>query len=215
VYNTKTVYIVGGGLDFERMFVRQGWKLTDDLMSATLIQFTGGADVSPSFYDEIPHKETRSNLIRDKRERIIFNLALKNKTPMAGVCRGGQFLNVMNGGKMWQHVNNHSGVGTHKVIDIASGDGYNATSTHHQMMNPHKSGEILAIAKECTRKERIGKAGQILCQIGLQNQDVEVLFYSKSKSLCFQPHPEFRGCGDLRDRYFDYISKHLYIAEEE
>ena len=209
--NVKKVYIVGGGADFDRMFVHQGWRITNDLMSASLIQFTGGSDVSPSFYGEKEHPETHSNLMRDKRERIIFNLALKNKIPMAGICRGGQFLNVMNGGRMWQHVDNHSGVGSHNCVDLDTGKSFMATSTHHQMMNPHRSGKILAIAKEATRKERIGKAGQIISLLGHNGQDVEVLFYLKSKSLCFQPHPEFSGQDDLKVDYFHYIAQTLHI----
>lgn len=209
--NTKTVYVVGGGGEFDRMFVHQGWRITNDLVSATLVQFTGGSDVSPSFYGEKEHSATRSNLMRDKRERIIFNLALKHKIPMAGICRGGQFLNVMNGGKMWQHVNNHAGVGSHKCVDLDTGHMFEATSTHHQMMKPHKSGKVLVIAKETTRKECIGKNGQVISLLGSNGQDVEVLFYLKSKSLCFQPHPEFGGCEDLRERYFGYISKNLHI----
>lgn len=211
MHDKKSVYVVGGGPEFDRMFVHQGWIITNDLFSASLVQFTGGSDVSPSFYGEREHSETRSNLLRDKRERIIFNLALKHKVPMAGVCRGGQFLNVMNGGKMWQHVNNHSGVGSHKVVDLDTGESYEATSTHHQMMNPHRSGKILAVAKESTRKERIGLKGQVVALLGSGGQDVEVLFYIKSKSLCFQPHPEFGGCEDLRKIYFDYIMDNLHL----
>ncbi len=212
IRNTKTVYVVGGGAEFDRMFVHQGWRITNDLISANLVQFTGGSDVSPSFYGEGPHPKTHSNLIRDKRERIIFNIALKNNIPMAGICRGGQFLNVMNGGRMWQDVNNHTNVGIHKCVDTDSGEAFQATSTHHQLMNPHKSGRILAIAKEATRKERIGRAGQVITLMGSQGQDVEVLFYLKSKSLCFQPHPEFGGNDDLKDRYFNYIAQNLHLS---
>lgn len=211
MHNKKSVYVVGGGVEFDRMFVHQGWVIIDSLVEADLIQFTGGSDVSPSFYNEKEHPETRSNLLRDKRERIIFNLALKHKIPMTGVCRGGQFLNVMNGGRMWQHVNNHSGVGSHKVVDLDTGESFGATSTHHQMMNPHKSVKLLAVAKEATRKEKIGVNGQIITLLGSSGTDVEVCFYLKSKSLCFQPHPEFGGCEELRKRYFDYISQNLHI----
>ena len=211
MHNKNSVYIVGGGVEFDRMFVHQGWEVTRDLTTANLLQFTGGSDVSPSFYDEKEHSETRSNLLRDKRERIIFNLALKHHIPMTGVCRGGQFLNVMNGGRMWQHVNNHSGVGNHNVYDIDTKESFVATSTHHQMMKPHRSARLLATAKEATRKERIGVNGQVITLLGSLGTDVEVCYYLKSKSLCFQPHPEFGGCEDLRERYFNYIAQNLHL----
>ena len=209
--NNKKVYIVGGGLDFTKMFTQRKWDITQDLFSCDLIQLTGGSDVSPSFYGEIPHKLTHSNLIRDKRERIIFNIALKHKIPMAGVCRGGQFLNIMNGGTMWQHVDGHVGVGVHKTVDMETGESFYATSTHHQLMNPHKSGKVLAVARESTRKEKIGKNGQIISLLSSDGHDVEVMFYLKSKSLCFQPHPEYAGHDDLTKRYFEYISQYLHL----
>ena len=205
------VYVIGGGFDFTRMFTKKRWELSKDLFSSDLVQFTGGSDVSPSFYDEKPHAMTNCNLIRDKRERIIFNIALKHKIPMSGVCRGGQFLNIMNGGKMWQHVDGHIGKVSHNTVDMATGESFNASSTHHQMMIPHKTGKIIATAKEATKKEKMGKTGQIISLLGTQGLDVEACFYLKSKSFCFQPHPEYEGFDNLTDRYFKYIAKYLKV----
>ena len=206
------VYVVGGGFDFTQMFTKERWELSKDMLSSDLVQFTGGADVSPSFYGERPHVMTNCNLIRDKRERIIFNIALKYKIPMVGVCRGGQFLNIMNGGRMWQHVDGHIGKGHHKTVDTDTGESFNASSTHHQMMIPHKTGKIIAIAKEATKKEKLGKSGQIISLLGTEGSDLEACFYLKSKSFCFQPHPEYGGFADLTDRYFQYIAKYLKIG---
>ena len=205
------VYVIGGGFDFTRMFTKKRWELSKDLFSSDLVQFTGGSDVSPSFYDEKPHAMTNCNLIRDKRERIIFNIALKHKIPMSGVCRGGQFLNIMNGGGMWQHVDGHAGKGFHNTVDTDTGESFNASSTHHQMMIPHKTGRIIAIAKEATKREKIGKNGQIVSLLGVMGSDVEACFYLKSKSFCFQPHPEYEGFDNLTDRYFKYIAKYLKV----
>ncbi len=206
------VYIVDGGLDFTRMFIAEGWEVTDDIFSAQVVQFTGGSDVSPEFYNQAKHPLTHCNIIRDKRERIIFNIALKNKIPMTGVCRGGQFLNVMNGGSMWQHVDNHAIFGTHKIFDTDTGEEYDATSTHHQTMLPHKTAKILGVARRVsTKKERMGINGQVIAVMGKNHYDAEVIFYKKSKSLCFQPHPEYPGYPELVNRYFDYIGQHLNL----
>lgn len=210
----NSVYVVGGGLDFTRMFVAEGWEITQDIFSANLVQFTGGADVSPEFYGQKKHPFTHCNKVRDQRERIIFNIALKNKIPMAGVCRGGQFLHVMNGGILWQHVDKHAEYGSHKVVDMETGESFRASSTHHQqMMQPSKisHGKVLGMANESTKKEKIGKDGQIISLLGFKGNDIEILFYSKSKSLCFQPHPEYSGYSDLTNRYFDYMGKHLFL----
>ena len=36
--SNKKVYIVGGGLDFTRMFTQRKWDITQDLFSCDLIQ---------------------------------------------------------------------------------------------------------------------------------------------------------------------------------
>ena len=52
---SKRVYIVGGDLSYSSMFLNEGWIVTNDLLEAQLVQFTGGSDVTPSFYNELKH----------------------------------------------------------------------------------------------------------------------------------------------------------------
>jgi len=66
------------------------------------VVFTGGADVSPFMYGEKKLSVTCNDEHRDEQEKLFFERY--TKVPKVGICRGGQFLNVMNGGKMWQHV---------------------------------------------------------------------------------------------------------------
>jgi len=105
VSNKKKVLIVGGDSIIANMFSKRGWDVTTNTLdpSIDLVQFTGGEDVTPSLYGEQAHAATSCNPARDDREAKIF-LSFKNKVPMAGICRGAQFLNVMNKGSMWQHV---------------------------------------------------------------------------------------------------------------
>lgn len=177
------VLIVGGGYDYLRMFTGRGWELTDSLINADLVQFTGGADVTPEIYGE---KNTRSHnsLDRDLREAGYFALALRMGIPMAGICRGGQFLNVMCGGKMIQHVEGHGIHGTHTTAA-----GKNVTSTHHQAMLP---GDFCSIIDWCP-KDKIN----------------EVLYYLELDVLCFQPHPEFQGYDECQDYYFELLNRCL------
>lgn len=207
----KKVYIVGGDNNYKTMFQFRGWAVTHKLSSASLIQFTGGEDITPSLYKEIKHPATNYNLMRDMRESILFNIAVKKNIPMAGICRGGQFLNVMNGGGMWQHVDGHAGVGCHKAVDMESGESFLATSTHHQMMKPTKEAILVTLAGESSQREKVGKQGTILILRGFRDKDIEVVYYDKHNSLCFQPHPEFKGFPELTDRYFQYINKYLGI----
>ena len=200
------VLIVGGGYQYEDMFRKMGWEIVGDMQEADMVQFTGGADVSPEYYDEEEHPASHCSKHRDVAEKRIFDLCLENAIPMAGICRGGQFLNVMSGGAMWQHVDGHAINGTHLATDVATGRLVSVTSTHHQMMRPSLQGTIIAFAHESSFREcmRNGKVLRVVDdpQFPL---DPEVVFYPHTNSLCFQPHPEFPRYDECREYYFQCI----------
>jgi len=199
----KKVMVVGGmDLSIQRMFFSHGWDVTFDELDSkvNLIQFTGGADVDPSYYGEQKHAATHSNPNRDAREANLFQ-EFKGKIPMSGICRGGQFLNVMNGGKMWQHVNNHAIGGTHEALDLTTNQSIPVTSTHHQMIIPSDSAIILMVAREATTKQ--GYSKQLL---GMKEADIESVFYPSTNSLCYQPHPEYTEPEHpCQVTYFNYL----------
>lgn len=68
------------------------------------ILFDGGADVSPDLYKEKQHPETQTNFARDLLEKSIYLQFLNKRTKYLGICRGNQFLNVMSGGTLIQHL---------------------------------------------------------------------------------------------------------------
>lgn len=209
------VYIVGDGkssLGYTRMFRENGWLVTDRLASADMVQFIGGADVSPSIYGQPRHKTTRPNLTRDRAEMIMFNWCKRNGIPTAGICRGGQFLNVMCGGALWQHVNNHD-KGNHIATDVESGRAFTVTSTHHQMMIPGPdSVDVLIATHIASFKEKMNKNGN---EVTVYNDKVdrEAIAYPSQKVFCFQPHPEFNPLGDTADLYFNYLKKWLNLGK--
>ena len=98
---------------------------------ADLVLFTGGEDVYPYYYGENTGKFTSYNERRDKLEKSIYDMY--RYTPKLGVCRGNQFLAVMKGGKLIQHVSGH---GQSHYITTNSGMNIEVTSTHHQMVYP-------------------------------------------------------------------------------
>mgnify|MGYP000601293507 CR=1 FL=1 len=200
------VMIIGGNFSYNEMFLDRGFSLVYNIEEADLIQFTGGADVSPVLYEEERHPSTGSSDRRDKEEMHIYAEARKWNIPVAGICRGGQFLNVMNGGKMYQHVNGHAISGTHVMI-TEDGRDVNVTSTHHQMMSyDFGVGEIVCTAKESVRKEsmRYGKLNSVLSHI-----DVEVVWHGNTKCLCFQPHPELRGADSTYLYFKNLMERYL------
>lgn len=212
----KSVLIINSSSEYERMFQREGWEIVKEPPKNNkhfFIQFTGGVDVSPSFYGEQQHPKTISNIERDKQEQIVFENACYNKTPMAGICRGGQFLNVMNGGRLYQDVDGHMIIGTHPVLDVLSRRTYSVTSTHHQAMI-NKAGIIIAIAEKISTRKEFFPAGKKSIQIDTNlSIDTECIYYPITKSLCFQPHPEMYDAEECREYYFSYINEYLFNGE--
>lgn len=204
----KSVYVVGGDFAVERMFREAGWRISsvkpDDVPD--LICFTGGADVQPHLYGE--HNVASSvNVQRDDREIEVYNQW--KGTPMVGICRGGQLLNVLNGGRMYQDVDGHAIGGTHVATYLKTGQVFNVTSTHHQMMRPAPHGEVLVVAQQATRfvsGSELGDVKRVLQTSRVLHQDTEAVLYGKE--LCFQPHPEYRS-ESTRELFFLLLKEHL------
>lgn len=194
----------------DRMFLKRGWRLVELLGGETpdLIQFTGGEDVDPSLYKHAKHNSTRSNPRRDAAESQIY-YSLLGKVAFAGICRGGQLLNVLNGGTLYQHVDNH--YSDHIAFDHVSGREIVVTSTHHQMMIPGEGAQLLMTASKSNSRW----LEQSLQLVDKENGEVdtEAVFYASSRSLCYQPHPEYLEIGsDCQEIYFDYIKNLLNIG---
>ena len=121
VYDLR-VFVVGGGFQYVKMFFDAGFRGAKNVQDAHIVCFTGGEDVNPELYGEKPLKGTHFSRDRDGVEAYYYGEALSAGKPMVGICRGGQFLNVMNEGKLWQDVNNHGVYQGHAVTDIRTGE---------------------------------------------------------------------------------------------
>lgn len=191
------------------MWQRQGHEVIpiEDILDADVVQFTGGADVSPELYDEVPHPSTSTSPMRDDYEIQVFNTCLENQIPMVGICRGGQFLNVMNGGGLWQNVDKHAIGGTHMAVDVSTGRMIPVTSTHHQMMRPSEEGQVLMVASESTHLEKMQNGG-IVTVPARRGEDIEAVWYPETECFCFQPHPEYmQSDSPCQQWYFQQINE--------
>jgi GMP synthase-like glutamine amidotransferase len=197
------VFVIGGGYQYIKMFHDAGFKGASSVADADVLCFTGGEDVSPSIYGEKPLNTTNFNPDRDQYEIDLFIEAVAKDKPMVGICRGGQFLNVMSGGKLFQHVTNHTRTHPVKTFDGRIIPGM--TSTHHQMMIPGKDGKVLATAGEATSAQG---DGFFIARDKDAHEDTEVVFYSNPATLCFQPHPEF-GEGECQDYFWDCFDENI------
>ena len=197
----RSVFIILPSIEYETMYLERGFKIVDKLELADLVQFTGGSDVTPALYGEEAHLHTHSNKARDDCEMLLYAAALRMEKPMVGICRGGQFLNVMNGGKMNQHINGHCNSHDITYEDIQGGMQFvHVSSTHHQHMLHNKElGQVIAYSAGTDAPENIE----------------EVVYYDYTNCLCFQPHPEMRGFGECQEFFFDVMDAFLFTSEEK
>lgn len=212
----KVVFIADGNIEYIKLFSSYGYIVSHNRNEKPdLLCFTGGADVDPGLYNEITLPLTMTDERRDKRDQLLYKEY--PDVPKVGICRGGQFLNVINGGAMWQHVNNHGLVGGHPIVNLLKIPKLEpfktvmATSTHHQMMIAGEDAEIIAIAVDGT-KENKGLATKYQSANSSRKTpeyDTEVVWYEKTRSLCFQPHPEFGNANIELKNYFHNLIDYL------
>lgn len=192
----KKVYLEQVGPGYAAMFMNNGWKVVQNPEDADVICFTGGADVAPMLYMQPRHPKTSMDLVRDERCTNLF-LEFEGEKKFVGICRGAQFLNVMNGGSLYQHVDGHATGQGHEVVDVESGESFHVSSTHHQMMIPTSEADLLLYAEVATIKEPDMLGIDIY-----DDWDIEAVFYEETQSLCFQPHPEYFSSDDICQQYF-------------
>lgn len=130
----RKIFVVGNDINYARWI--SNCEITENMEEADIVMFTGGEDVDPAFYGCRPHRYTYYNTSRDEREKAAFDKVRPDQL-CVGICRGSQFMCVMNGGKLVQHVNGHAMRGTHPIYNMQNSEiSYEITSTHHQMQYP-------------------------------------------------------------------------------
>ena len=193
----KTAYIVAGDNRVINLMKSVGFDITEGLSKADVVVFGGGADIAPEFYGEKPNPSVRCyySASEDIRDKGAWDKCKPNQFKV-GICRGGQFLNAMSGGKMYQHVAGHTD--PHTLFDALWGTSFLATSSHHQQMIPSEEGVIIAYA------QGVGKG----FHKDLPNEEpppeveTEVVYYPKTKSLCYQGHPEWAKIASMEFKYY-------------
>lgn len=185
------VFVVGGANYYASPI--KGAVLTNNIEKAQIVLFTGGEDVTPSFYGEKDLGVSYTNINRDTIEKSIFSRIKKNQLVL-GICRGAQFLCAINGGKLVQDITNHATGGTHSIT-LEDGTSMEVTSTHHQMMYPYnlptKDYTLLGKCIPGRSTHYIGSG--IDKETILKNGEPEiVLFHTSNNLICLavQGHPE-------------------------
>ena len=203
------VHLISLDASSHSMFKKRGWTPIEANLvdSKTFILFSGGEDVTPSLYAAQKHRTTRNNVHRDEHEMELFKKYENN--PKIGICRGGQFLNVMSGGKLYQNVDNHCQ--DHLLFDHDTDEEILVTSTHHQTMWPHENiAKIICTANKTSFRQTDNHE----YHEGIDypsGSDMEVIFYEHTKSLCYQPHPEY-GMKSCEDHFFNVIKRYFGVS---
>lgn len=198
------VYVTGPQLDqklFASLFAQAKCYKASEIEEADIVVFTGGQDVNPALYGQLQHDETRFNTTRDKEEFEIFRKCLELGIPMIGVCRGAQFLHVMNGGDLYQDVDNHQR--QHSMYDTDKREWINrVSSVHHQMVAYKKGMDILGHAN-VSRKRYVSPT---LSEAGA-HEDIEAFYYRDTACFGVQGHPEYPGYGRFTQWFVEKIEE--------
>lgn len=187
------IYVEGDSSEqraFAEMFVKARCKRAESPDKADLVVFTGGEDVNPILYGETSiHPSTYYDDKRDELDMKLYLTCLEQGIPMFGVCRGAQFLHVMNGGKLWQDINHHTG--NHGIFDVRDKRVIaSVSSVHHQACMPNPAGGMEVVAKVVRSTERWANAE---IKDTSKESDIEAYFYRDTCCFGVQGHPEYRG----------------------
>lgn len=196
--NKPKVWILSGDsrLAATLMFQNHGFQTCGSTDNPDLICFLGGTDVDPGVYGAERHPMTQS----PDHQRDEFEVAVFKKfpdTPKVGICRGGQLLNVLNGGRMVQDHGLKSGNITlsgyvEKGSYLAEEKGV-VVADHHQGFIARNGCEI-AWSDNYTDNS--------------MNWTSYAAFYPDTKSLCIQWHPEWAK-GFNEDYFFELLHQCL------
>ncbi|NLC07034.1 MAG: gamma-glutamyl-gamma-aminobutyrate hydrolase family protein [Syntrophomonadaceae bacterium] len=108
--------VAAGGLPILIPIVPELVPAADYLNIVDGLIFSGGGDIDPFFLGELPHPALGEVYYeRDRLELDLIRLALQQKIPLLGICRGMQMINAAAGGDLYQDLaSQRAGVINHR-----------------------------------------------------------------------------------------------------
>jgi GMP synthase-like glutamine amidotransferase len=194
-----------------KMFIdRGGFTEAKSHKDADYIVWTGGEDINPVIYKERAIQGTYYSNMRDLEDIRVYNESRLDAVKV-GICRGAQLLCALNGGKLWQDCDKHSHGGLHDIKDVVTGEVVKVNSLHHQqMILPPNRGLLLAYTRLSTMKESYERDWKEERDGGdLKEVDIEACWFEETRSLCYQPHPEFSH-KETRRYFFNLIDRYSF-----
>ena len=146
-YYVKAV-IEAGGIPVPLPMTSDSEAVADMVAAIDALILTGGQDIDPLLYGEVPHQNLGSLLHeRDTFDTTLVHLATDAGIPVLGICRGCQIINAALGGTLYQHIPCHKGGVTHNVaiykgseLHDVLGDVFVSNSFHHQAIKRQAPG---------------------------------------------------------------------------
>ncbi len=190
------------------MFYHRGFEIVNQVEDCDIICFNGGEDINPALYGQKPRREAHVYFDedRDKIELEGYNKAKELGKFKFGICRGGQLLNVLNGGKLWQDVDGHGR--PHNMLDLQTGETIWTSSVHHQQFILGATGKAVATCRESSVKIMEGLNWYRGESDPNFDDDVEVAWYEDDRALCIQGHPEYAGYQELTRYAFQLLERY-------
>jgi len=192
---------------FPALFVRSYCKGVENIEDADFVVFTGGPDVNPEYYHEKPYKY-QGDEERDYSDIVAYMTCLDQGIPMVGVCRGAQFLAVMNGASLAQDIDGHTG--DHSMYDVKNKQWLDKVSSiHHQCVLPCPGMEVLGYTNMSTFKD-LNETKRIVSK----GPDVEAFFFRDTCCFGVQGHPEYKDYPYFSKWFLDRINDLIILNED-
>jgi putative glutamine amidotransferase len=166
-------------------------ELDARLAAADAVIVTGGEDVDPSFYGGDPDDPHLGQTFpaADRAQVELVRRAVADRTPLVGICRGMQLVNVALGGDLVQHLHEGGHVGSDPADSMVD---------HHVAVEP---GSELARALGTTEldvrsshHQAVGRVGTGLRVVARADDGtVEAVEHEEAPVWCVQWHPEDAG----------------------
>lgn len=193
-----------------RMIIKAGHEVTTSSSKFDCLVLNGGADINPFIYGQKKHPRTHPVAFRRDLHELKLIKSLPKSFPKLGICRGGQLLNCLSGGSLWQDVDNHTG--GHEMWDLLNNRVITVSSIHHQMMKPAEDAIVLGCADVSTYREDDESRYEFSKDNKNDWDDPEILYYSDTNSLCIQGHPEYGTYHEFTDLCWDLVYGFLFKA---
>ncbi|SEW35403.1 gamma-glutamyl-gamma-aminobutyrate hydrolase family protein [Chitinophaga arvensicola] len=169
----------------------------DDIYTCDGFVLTGGIDVIPSLYGgQVPYPHQPAEFLpeRDAFEKKIYDYSQQRQTPVLGICRGLQYINILEGGKVYEDMGETAnkvhkkeaadkihGVNIRKdslLYNITGIEHGQVNSAHHQGIPPENLGHNLMVSATADSPDEMIE--------GIEFKDKT----NKGFMLCVQWHPE-------------------------